>query len=99
MSVQPVQVCVRVCVRGVGQPVFISTEGVLTFLPPEEVLSGFTESLFSLLEDLERLVFSFSAERGASEDGLVLLLFLQESGEEYETGLWERKAGGYGRVR
>ena len=51
-------------------------------MPPEEVLSGFTESLFSLEEDLERLVFSFSTDRGASEDGLVLLLFLQESGGE-----------------
>ena len=71
-----------------GQTIIISTEGELTFLPPEEVLSGFTESPFSLLEDLERLVFSFSAERGASEDGLVLLLFLQESGGE--------GGGGYG---
>lgn len=59
----------------------VSSEGELTFFPPEDVLSGFTETLFSLLDDLERLVFSFSAEVGGSEDGLVLLLFLQESGE------------------
>lgn len=51
----------------------------LTFLPPEEVRSGFTDSAFSLLEDLGLLIFSFSAESGESQEGLVLLLFLEES--------------------
>lgn len=65
-----------------GQPIISSR---LTFLPPEDVLSGFTESLFSLLEDLERLVFSFSADSGPSGEGLELLLFFSESaGEEGE---------------
>lgn len=52
----------------------------VTFLPPEEVRSGFSASAFSLLDDLERLPFSFSAESGESEEGLAL--FLKESGEE-----------------
>lgn len=52
----------------------------VTFLPPEEVRSGFSASAFSLLDDLERLPFSLSAESGESEEGLAL--FLKESGEE-----------------
>lgn len=55
--------------------------GELTFLPPEDVRSGFTDSAFSLLEDLDLLLFSFSAKSGESQEGLVLLLFLEESGE------------------
>lgn len=51
----------------------------LTFFPPEDVRSGFTDSPFSLLEDLDRLLFSFSADSGESLDGLTLLLFLEES--------------------
>lgn len=54
----------------------------LTFLPPEEVRSGFTESAFSLLDDLDLLLFSFSADSGESEVGLELLLFLEASGNE-----------------
>ena len=54
---------------------------MLTFLPPEEVLSGFADSPFSLLEDLG-LFFSFSAGSAESEEGLALLLFLEESGRE-----------------
>lgn len=50
-------------------------------MPPEDVRSGFTDSAFSLLEDLDLLLFSFSAESGESQEGLVLLLFLNESGE------------------
>lgn len=53
----------------------------LTFLPPEDVRSGFTDSAFSLLEDLDLLLFSFSAKSGESQEGLVLLLFLEESGK------------------
>lgn len=53
-------------------------------MPPEDVRSGFTDSAFSLLEDLDLLLFSFSAESGESQEGLVLLLFLEES-EERET--------------
>lgn len=48
-----------------------------TFLPPEDVRSGFTDSAFSLLEDLDLLLFSFSAESGESLEGL----FLEESGK------------------
>lgn len=51
----------------------------LTFLPPEDVRSGFTESAFSLLDDLDLLLFSFSADSGESQEGLVLLLFLEAS--------------------
>lgn len=58
----------------------------MTFLPPEDVRSGFTDSAFSLLEDLDLLLFSFSAESGESQEGLVLLLFLKES-EERGLGL------------
>lgn len=54
----------------------------LTFLPPEDVRSGFTDSAFSLLEDLDLLLFSFSADSGESQEGLVLLLFLEESERE-----------------
>lgn len=50
-----------------------------TFLPPEDVRSGFTNSAFSLLDDLDLLPFSFSAESGESEEGLAL--FLKESGK------------------
>lgn len=53
----------------------------MTFLPPEDVRSGFTDSAFSLLEDLDLLFFSFSAESGESQEGLMLLLFLKESEE------------------
>lgn len=53
----------------------------VTFLPPEDVRSGFTDSAFSLLDDLDLLLFSFSAESGESQVGLVLLLFLEESGK------------------
>lgn len=51
----------------------------MTFLPPEEVRSGFTDSAFSLLDDLDLLPFSFSAESGESEKGLAL--FWKESGK------------------
>ena len=50
-------------------------------MPPEDVRSGFTDSAFSLLDDLDLLLFSFSAESGESQEGLVLLLFLEESGK------------------
>lgn len=51
----------------------------VTFLPPEDVRSGFTDSAFSLLDDLDLLPFSFSADSGDSEGGLAL--FLKESGK------------------
>lgn len=54
----------------------------LTFLPPEDVRSGFMDSAFSLLDDLDRLLFSFSTDSGESQVGLVLLPFLEESGEK-----------------
>lgn len=52
-----------------------------TFLAAEDARSGFTDSAFSLLEDFDLLLFSFSTESGESQDGLELLLFLKESGE------------------
>lgn len=66
----------------------------VTFLPPEDVRSGFTDSAFSLLDDLDLFPFSFSAESGESAEGLVL--FLKESGKRrlqfsaawYWTGQW-----------
>lgn len=48
-------------------------------MPPEDVRSGFNDSVFSLLDDLDLLPFSFSAESGESEQGLAL--FLKESGK------------------
>lgn len=51
----------------------------LTFLPPEDARSAFTDSAFSLLEDLDLLLFSFSGDTGESQEGLVLWLFLDES--------------------
>lgn len=60
-----------------------------TFLPPEDVRSGFTDSAFSLLDDLDLLPFSFSAESGESEEGLAL--FLKESGKrvlQFSTVWW-----------
>lgn len=38
------------------------------------------DSAFSLLDDLDRLLFSFSADSGESQVGLVLLPFLEKSG-------------------
>lgn len=59
----------------------------LTFLAAEDARSGFTDSAFSLLEDLDLLLFSFSTESGESHEGLELLLFLKESGETGGAGL------------
>lgn len=53
----------------------------------EDARSGFTDSAFSLLEDLDLLLFSFSTESGESHEGLELLLFLKESGEKGGAGL------------
>lgn len=64
-----------------GQWRTVSQTQKLTFLAAEDVRSGFTDSAFSLLEDLDLLLFSFSAESGESQEGLELLLFLKESGE------------------
>lgn len=64
----------------------------MTFLPPEEVRSGFSASAFSLLDDLERLPFSLSAESGESEEGLAL--FLKESGGREVGSLAPRGGGG-----
>lgn len=52
----------------------------MTFFPPVEVRSGLTESPFSLLEDLDLLLFSFSAE-GGEPQGLSHWLFFAESEE------------------
>lgn len=58
-----------------------------TFLAAEDARSGFSDSAFSLLEDLDLLLFSFSTESGESHEGLELLLFLKESGETGGAGL------------
>lgn len=70
-----------------------------TFLAAEDARSGFSDSAFSLLEDLDLLLFSFSTESGESHEGLELLLFLKESGETGGAGLaacgaapgWQRR--------